>query len=247
MSYIDQTSCTGCKVCLLFCPDDAIEYYDGKCSIDSKQCTLCGCCEGCCPFSAIYPTTNLTDLQIFQQTFGDPRGSKVTGGNAGRGGKEIKTLDVKPTLKPDHLSICLDMGRPSVGLYLRDAEKIIMALMAAGMEFAEGDFPLSTIIPDRTTGKFRPDCLDIHMHSLLTEGCFHKSKLPGVLQALKDVSTQIDTVLCPGLIFAVNENIENEEVLRCLDEQGIPRPVRSKINVGLGKPFSPDLSKNSTL
>ncbi|TCL03256.1 4Fe-4S binding protein [Sodalis ligni] len=243
MSFIDQSLCTGCKTCLLFCPDDAIDYLDGKCKVDPKQCTLCGCCENSCPFGAIHPTTDLTDLQIFQQTFGDPRGSSVTGGNAGRGGREIKTLDVKPTLKPDYFSICLDMGRPGVGLYLRDAEKIITALMAAGMEFAEGDFPLATIIPDRTTGKFRPDCLDVHMHSLLTEGDFHKSKLPDILKALKEVSTEIDTVLCPGLILPVDGNIENEEVLSCFDDLGIPRPVRSKINVGLGKPYSPDLSR----
>lgn len=242
MSCIDQSSCTGCKTCLLFCPDSAISYQNGKCSVDPKVCTLCGCCEECCPAGAIHPIDNPTELQIFQQAFGNPKGSKVTGGNAGRGGKEIKTLDVKPTLKPDHISICLDMGRPGVGLYLRDAEKIITALIAAGMEFLEGDFPLATIIPDRTTGKFRPDCLDVHMHSLLAEGVFHKSKLPAVLKALQDVSKKIDTVLCPGLILAVDENIDNE-ALSCLDDAGIPRPVRSKINVGLGKACSPDLSK----
>jgi|GEM_PF-1919541 len=242
MSYIDQTLCTGCKTCLLFCPDDAIDYHDGKSSIDPKVCTLCGCCDDRCPSGALQPLTELTDLQIFQQAFGNPRGSKVTGGNAGRGGKEIKTLDVKPTLKPDHISICLDMGRPGVGLYLRDAEKIITALIAVGMEFLEGDFPLATIIPDRTTGKFRPDCLDLHMHSLLAEGVFHKSKLPAVLKAVLEVSQEIDTVFCPGLILPVDENIDNE-ALRCLDDLGIPRPIRSKINVGLGKPYPPDLSK----
>jgi len=243
MSYIHQAACTGCKTCILFCPDEAIDYHGDKCSVNTAVCTLCGCCHDKCPHGALHPSTDLTELQIFQQAFGNPgAGSKVTSGNAGRGGKEIKTLDVTPTLKENYVSICLDIGRPGVGVFLRDAEKLIMALVDAGMEFLPGDFPLGTIIPDRTTGKFRPDCLDLHMHTLLAEGEFHKSKLPTVLKALQNVSAEIDTVVCPGLILPVDENCDNE-VLRCLDELGIPKPVRGKINVGLGKPYPPDLSK----
>jgi hypothetical protein len=228
----------------LFCPDDAIEYRDGVCSVDAKLCTLCGSCHGHCPSGALQPSTDLTELQIFQQAFGNPgAGTKVTGGNAGRGGQEVKTLDVSPRLKEDEISLCLDIGRPGVGVRMRDAERIVLALLAAGMEFLPGDaFPLATIIPDRKTGKFRPDCLDMRLHTLLMEGVFHKSKLPAVLKALQEVSREIDTVICPGLILAVDANCDNP-ALACLDDLGIPRPHRGKINVGLGRPFPPDLAK----
>lgn len=57
--------------------------------------------------------------------------------------------------------------------------------------------------------------------------------------ALKKVSSEIETVFSLGLIMRVDENGFNP-ALNCLDDLGIPRPHRGKVNVGLGKPLSLD-------
>ena len=243
MISIDETKCVGCKNCLLFCPDDAISYQDKRCSIDQDVCTQCGACLGSCPENAIEFTPDTNPLKIFQMAIGNPgAGTKITGGNSGRGGHEVKTLDVVPRQKNDEITINLDIGRPGVGVYLRDAEKIILALIGAGMKFAPGEnFPLATIIPDKSTGKFRSDCLDMHFHTLLAEGIFKKDLLPDIMKALLAVEKEIDTVFTVGLVMPVDKNCFNP-ALEYFDDLGIPRPHRGKINVGLGRPWPPDLA-----
>ena len=243
MIDINNSACVGCKNCLLFCPDDAIRYENGKCFIDKDVCTQCGVCLESCPENAIAFTPDTDPLKIFQLAISNPgAGTKITGGNSGRGGNEVKTLDVVPRQKNDEITINLDIGRPGMGVYLRDAEKIVLAVLGAGMKFMPGkDFPLATIIPDPSTGKFRPDCLDMHLHTLLVEGIFHKDTLPDIMKAILRVEKEIDTVVCVGLVMPVDANCWNES-LACFDELGIPRPHRGKINVGLGRPWAPDLS-----
>ncbi|MDR1889663.1 MAG: 4Fe-4S binding protein [Zoogloeaceae bacterium] len=243
MITIEKKLCTGCKTCLLFCPDEAIDYRDGKCFVDQTVCTQCGVCLENCAAQAIRFTPDTEELKIFQRAISNPgAGTTVTGGNSGRGGHEVKTLDVVPRQKNDEITINLDIGRPGVGVYLRDAERIVLALLEAGMKFLPGeDFPLATIIPDRKTGRFRPDCLDMHLHTLLVEGIFKQDKLPDIIRALQRVEKDIDTVICVGLVMPVDKNCRNS-ALDCLDTLGLPRPHRGKVNVGLGRPYPPDLS-----
>ena len=243
MISIAASKCAGCKNCILFCPDDAINYQDKRCSIDQLTCTQCGACLDSCPEKAIEFTPDSDPLKMFQMAISNPgAGTMITGGNSGRGGHEVKTLDVVPRQKNDEITINLDIGRPGVGVYLRDAEKIILALIRAGMKFVpSADFPLATIIPDKSTGKFRPDCLDMHFHTLLAEGIFKREQLPDIMKALLVVEKEIDTVFTVGLVMPVDKNCNNS-ALDCFDDLGIPRPHRGKINVGLGRPWAPDLS-----
>jgi len=48
-----QNNCTGCGVCKIKCPVDAIEIKDGKAVVDEDTCIGCGVCKRFCPTSAI--------------------------------------------------------------------------------------------------------------------------------------------------------------------------------------------------
>jgi hypothetical protein len=81
----------------------------------------------------------------------------------------------------------------------------------------------------------------MHFHTLLVEGIFKKDQLPEIMKALIRVGETIDTVVTVGLVMPVDKNCFNP-VLECFDDLGLPRPHRGKINVGLGRPWPPDLS-----
>jgi uncharacterized Fe-S center protein len=57
---VEQNTCTGCRVCTMFCNQGAILFVDAKksvgakASIDHSLCVGCGRCIGACNFHAIY-------------------------------------------------------------------------------------------------------------------------------------------------------------------------------------------------
>jgi hypothetical protein len=75
--------------------------------------------------------------------------------------------------------------------------------------------------------------------SVIIEGRCPEDRTKDVLKALQKVEKEIDTVFSLGLISRVDEN-GGCKALAYLDDLGLPRPHRGKVNVGLGKPLSLD-------
>lgn len=246
MAKIITEKCTGCKNCLIFCPDDAINYENGKCSVDPATCTECYVClrHPICPADAFEATELDTYLKQFQHVISDPSASSaIKKGVAGRGAQEVKTVDVTNRIKKGEIDITIDMGRPGMAVYLRDVEKVAMAICRAGVQIPPGEkSPLASIMPDRTTGKLIPECLDYRLHSLIMEGTFPDTELATVVKALQEVEKDIDTVFTVGLVMHVDANCHNK-ALDALDTIGYPRPHRGKINVGFGRPYPPKLQE----
>ncbi len=241
MAAINQTKCTGCKQCLIFCPAEAISYNEGKCSIDQAVCTECYICmrHTICPNGAFEPTELNTYIKQFQHVISDAAESDgIKKGTTGRGGKEVKTQDVTGRIKQGQVGITIDMGRPGLGVYLRDVEKIAMALIKAGVELPTAEkSPLGSLMQDHTTGKLIPEFLAYHFHTFLMEGICSSGQLATALRALQAVESEIETVFAVGLVMAVDKNCYNS-ALDCLVDLGIPKPHRGKVNLGLGRPLA---------
>jgi len=141
-------------------------------------------------------------------------------------------------VKKGEVGVCIDMGRPGLGVYLRDAEKVAMAIAAAGVKLAPPEHtPLAALMTDLKTGKLVDECLNYHLLSVIIEGKCKEEELRSVLGALKKVEQEIDTVFSLGLIIRTDEKGQTK-ALDCLEELGIPYPHRGKVNVGLGQPLS---------
>lgn len=242
MTVINQEKCVACKICQTYCTVDAIYVENDQCLVDQDRCTECYVClrQNVCPKGAIEAPELVGFYKQFQHVISDPVENHGVTGVTGRGTEEVKTNDVSGRVKKGEVGICIDMGRPGMGVYLRDAEKVAVACAKAGVKLASQEHtPLAALMPDLSTGKLDPECLNYHLLSVIVEGKCKESELKDALQALKQVEKEIDTVFSLGLIMRVDENGQNN-TLACLDEIGIEQPHRGKVNVGLGLPLCTD-------
>ena len=61
---IKKNKCTGCEVCIKWCPSSAISMSDGKADIDSNICIGCAECIAVCRFGAVGFTWSETNKQL---------------------------------------------------------------------------------------------------------------------------------------------------------------------------------------
>lgn len=236
---IRTEDCVGCGVCVDYCPVGAIKLVEGKARIVSDECTECWVCfrNKVCPNACFEPTSLETYADVFKHVLSDPTETYQGTGVPGRGTEEAKTNDVTGRYRPGFYGICIDVGRPGIGVYLRDVQKITKALAEVGVIFASPEEnPLSAIMTNPTTGELRPDLLNTRVLSIIVEALCPKEKLPEVLEALKKVAKEVDTVFSLGIVSVWDEE-QNRHLFGCLEEAGLPRPKRGKVNVGLGRPL----------
>jgi len=191
-----------------------------------------------CPEGAIEAQELAGFLKQFQHVISDPVENHGVTGVTGRGTEEVKTNDVTGRIKKGWVGFSIDMGRPGMGVRLRDAEKVAMACVEAGFILAPAEeSPLAALMPDHRTGKLRHDCLDYRLLSVIIEGRCPEDRTKDVLKALQKVEKEINTVFSLGLISRVDEN-GHCKALEFLDDLGLPQPHRGKVNAGLGRPLS---------
>ncbi len=240
MAVIDANLCNGCKVCLMYCPLGVIHMEGEKALIDQAQCVECFVCtrKDVCAKHAIRPGAINTQGRELRHFLSDPTETKSATGVPGRGTEESKTNDVTGRVKPGQLGICVDMGRPGVGVWMRDAEKVAMALAKAGLQFEEAS-PLTAVLKDKRTGEIVEQVRNERLLSIIIEGTIPEKDFGVVIAALRAVETEIDTVFSLGIISRVDAH-GRAPFLAQLDGLGLEPPMRGKVNVGLGRPLTKD-------
>ena len=241
MAVINNEKCTGCQTCIPYCPVGAFKKVENekKVYVDPEICTKCNVCirGKICPFGAIEDELFDTFESSFQHVLSDPTTSLKGSSVPGRGTEEMKTNDVTGRYKKNEYGICIDMGRPGIGCRLRDAEKVAMAVVAAGLELEGPETtPLAKLMTDLNTGKLRDDVLDLNLLSIIVEGKCSPDKIGDVLKSLQKVEKEIDTVFSLGIVSRVDEN-GHSPLIDTIEELGISKPIRAKLNVGLGRPL----------
>jgi NAD-dependent dihydropyrimidine dehydrogenase PreA subunit len=242
MARIDKELCTGCENCLSYCSVGAISIQEGKAIIDERLCTECYVCirNEICPSEAIEATPIESFIHQFQHIISDPTETTAQTGVPGRGTEEAKTNDVTGRYKKGEVGVCIDMGRPGIGCYLRDVEKVAMAVAEAGLILEGPEItPLAQLMTDLKKGKLRDDLPNVCFLSIIIEGKCPLGTLPSVLKVLKKVEKEIDTVFSLGLASRVDEK-GYSPVLDIIKQLDIPQPIRGKVNVGLGRPLVTD-------
>ena len=236
---INSDKCVGCRACVSYCPVEAIKYQDNekKCGIDQDLCVECYVCHRAkiCPNEA-FEMVPLGWPRILRHTLSSPRKvqkSQLETGIGGRGTEEMKTNDVTGRYKFGDVGFTIDVGRPGLGTRLAEVEKISTAISRIGVEF-EPLNPLSFLMSDRQTGKLRDDVKNERVLSSIIEFKTSIDKLPLVIDVLRTVAKEVDTVFSVGCICRVNDD-GTIPIKEALDNIGVSYRPNGKVNIGLGK------------
>jgi len=128
----------------------------------------------------------------------------------------------------------VEMGRPGVGAYFREIEKVAMALAPLG-PFFEPENPVTQLMEDPKTGKMKREALGEKVLSAIIEMKSSLEKIPEILQALEKAQKEIDTVISVGISSRClsDGTIPHTEWVR---KAGYSLSPNGKTNIGLGRP-----------
>ncbi len=226
--------CNGCGQCIVVCPVQAIFLVEKKAFINKDQCVECAVCYRYaeCPVQAI-KSSRLKWPRIIRSPFSNVIATHKITGIPGRGTEEMKTNDVTNRFEIDEIGISIEIGRPGVGSHLRNIELFTTKLSKIGVEY-EKKSPVTAIIID-DKGHIKEEIKDEFVLSAIIEFKISKEKLNQVLQIIREVEEEIDTVFSVGIISRVIEN-NIEPLINVLSKQSFETRPNAKINIGLGKP-----------
>lgn len=235
---IDREKCNGCGRCVIYCPIGAIKLVPKQyAEIDLDLCAECSNCRRhkVCRRDAIYQQ-ELKWPRTVRSILSDVLTIAVESGISGRGTEEMKTNEVTGRFRRGYAGIAVELGRPVVGSRLRDVEKVAMAVAAlGGIEFEKAN-PTTSLMSDPKTGKFKDDVLNENVLSAIIEFAVPLERVPEVLNRLREVSQEIDSVFSLDICTRVGPNNELPTVA-LFEGAGFRAYPNGKTNVGLGRPL----------
>ena len=192
-----------------------------------------------CPTGAITPD-ELTWPRILRRAFSDPLVPHESTGVGGRGTMEVKTNDVTGRVKEGEVGFAVEFGRPGVGAYFRDVDKVCRAVAQLPVEFQPQN-PLTTLMSDVKTGELKEDILNEKVMSCILELKADATHLSEILTVIEDEIEGIDTAVSLGV--AVRCDSKGKDTVRSrLWKRGYD-VWRAKINMGLGRHTNPASDK----
>lgn len=243
----------------------AIRVREELVSIAQDECVECGVCfrAGVCAPEALV-RQELSWPRTLRAEFSDPtvpylspvfsrrpplvtgtemdRGAASAGADedltalGGRGTAEMKTNDVTGRYRRGRAGIAVEMGRPGVGTRFRDVQKVACALAPLGVGFEERN-PLTDLMTDKSSGTFRDDILNEKVLSCILEFDLPLEMVTAVLEKLKQVAKEIDTVFAVDLISVVEKD-GSIPTVDAAHRADVEVSINGKTNVGLGRPLA---------
>jgi NAD-dependent dihydropyrimidine dehydrogenase PreA subunit len=231
--------CVGCGRCQPYCPAGAIHFEDCKSVVDQESCYECGTClrSEICPVDALREPPHVFEYpRALRKYFSDPTSTHAVTGIQGRGTEESKTNDVTLRSGPGEVGVAIEIGRPTLGMGLKDIQKITRALARNGIHEIEPNNPINSMILDPRTGDLKPELLNERVLSAIIEMQVKTERLPEILKVIKEVIPELDsvftldvaTLLEPGLTIPA-------DVLSSIESVGFTWRPNAKINMGLGR------------
>lgn len=237
--YINEEICTNCAKCIPTCPMGAI-YVDRNrkhVTIDQELCVECGVCyrSGACEQAALVRPT-LTWPRTVRAALSDPLIVNVETRIPGRGTEEMKTNDVTGRFKRGYIGIAVELGRPGTGTSFVDIQKVTRACAQHGVHFCQQN-PVTFLMTDTNKGDINPDVLGERVLSGIVEFEVSLEEVPAILDSLREVSEELDTVFSLDIISLVEPD-GSVPMFPLLEKAGFRPSPNGKNNVGLGRPAS---------
>src|SRR5437764_1828249 len=185
-----------------------------------------------CPTAAFEPD-ELVWPRVVRRAFSDPRAPHEATGVQGRGTEEVKTNDVSGRVKRGEVGFTIEFGRPGVGVWFHEIQKMTSALAKAGVAFEKKN-PITSLMEDVATGTLRQDIMNEKILSAIVEIKVTVDRTEEIIRLVREVESQVDTVIAIGVGARCDENGEEDEVAPILERLGY-KLERAKTNIGLGR------------
>jgi ferredoxin len=185
-----------------------------------------------CPTAAFEPD-ELVWPRTVRRAFSDPRVPHESTGVHGRGTEEVKTNDVSGRVQLGEAGFTIEFGRPGVGVWFRDIQKMCGALAKADVAFEKRN-PVTSLMSDVSTGTIREDIMDEKVLSAIIEIKVPVERVEEIVRLVWKLEREIDTVVALGVGARCDENGEDDVVGPILEKLGYSLE-RAKTNVGLGR------------
>jgi ferredoxin len=185
-----------------------------------------------CPTAAFEPDP-LSWPRVVRRAFSDPRVPHESTGVEGRGTEEVKTNDISGRVKVGEVGFTIEFGRPGVGVWFRDMQKMCSALAKAGVSFEKKN-PVTSLMSDVATGTIREDILNEKVLSAIVEIKVPVERTEEIIRLVWSVEKEIDTVVAVGVGTRCGEDGEDNVVGPILERLGY-KLERAKTNIGLGR------------
>lgn len=235
--HIDGESCIGCGICIAYCPMEAISLSEaGVAEVTQEECVECGVClrSAGCPTDAIVETIHPWPRSV-RAAFSNPLFEHKETRIPGRGTEEMKTNDVTGRFKCGETGVGIELGRPGIGTRFHDIQKVTRAMAELGVAF-ESKNPVTFLLADPKRGDMAPELLNEKVLSAIVEFTVRTNQLPVILNRLREVAKEVDTVFSVDLICKTEED-GTVPTIAMMKELGIPLSMNGKSNCGLGRPL----------
>jgi ferredoxin len=193
-----------------------------------------------CPTAAFEPE-ELVWPRVVRRAFSDPRVPHESTGVEGRGTEEVKTNDISGRVQVGEVGFTIEFGRPGVGVWFRDIQKMCWALAEARVTFEKKN-PITSLMSDVATGTLREDIMNEKLMSAIVEIKVPVERTEEIIRLVWKVEKEIDTVVAIGVGTRCDEHGEDPIVAPILERLGY-KLERAKTNIGLGRITNPNVER----
>jgi ferredoxin len=185
-----------------------------------------------CPTAAFEPE-ELVWPRVVRRAFSDPRVPHESTGIEGRGTEEVKTNDVSGRVNVGEVGFTIELGRPGVGVWMREIQQICLRLGAAGVSFEKRN-PITSLMTDVRSGTLREDILGEKLMSAIVEIKVPVEQTEEIVRLVWEVEKELDTVVALGVGTRCDPDGEDLVLAPILERLGY-KLERAKTNTGLGR------------
>ena len=132
----------------------------------------------------------------------------------------------------------IEFGRPGVGVWFHEIQKMCTALARAGVAFEKKN-PITSLMSDVPTGTIREDILNEKIMSAIVEIKVPVDRTEQIIRLVWEIEKQVNTVVAIGVGTRCDEQGEENVVAPILERLGY-KLERAKTNIGLGRITNPD-------
>lgn len=203
--------------------------------IDQELCVECGVCarSGVCESYALIPP-KLAWPRTIRAALSDPLIVNPETRIPGRGTEEMKTNEITGRYRKGYLGVAAELGRPGTGASFHDIQKVAQACARHGVHFCPQN-PVTFLMVNKETGDINPEVLNERVLSGIIEFEVPLAKARDLLQDLRKVADELETVFSLDIISLVDPD-GHIPMYPLLEEADFQPSPNGKINMGLGRP-----------